>query len=125
MYLQCFNCKGKGITPYRHIANGICFKCNGKGKYKASSEEISLHHEKINNFNDQLNKQNKKYTMHKEKFIQLFEIVKKQLNNGITENDKKALIEQLNATAKNMEDTENEIIRIEKLIKEEKEKFIY
>jgi DnaJ-class molecular chaperone len=27
----CDRCGGTGETPYKHIAGGICFKCEGKG----------------------------------------------------------------------------------------------
>ncbi len=30
----CGRCDGSGYVPYRHIKNGICFKCNGTGKKK-------------------------------------------------------------------------------------------
>lgn len=31
----CKRCKGTGTTCYKHIKNGICFKCKGSGKRKA------------------------------------------------------------------------------------------
>lgn len=27
----CGRCDGTGFVPYRHVENGICFKCNGTG----------------------------------------------------------------------------------------------
>lgn len=28
----CTRCDGTGVMPYRHVKNGICFKCEGTGK---------------------------------------------------------------------------------------------
>lgn len=30
----CGRCNGTGYVPFRHIENGICFKCGGTGKNK-------------------------------------------------------------------------------------------
>ncbi len=30
----CSRCNGTGFVPFRHIKNGICFKCGGTGKNK-------------------------------------------------------------------------------------------
>lgn len=29
--IECENCKGSGYVKYKHIADGICFQCEGKG----------------------------------------------------------------------------------------------
>ena len=29
--MKCPNCNGTGTTPHKHIADGICFTCNGTG----------------------------------------------------------------------------------------------
>jgi len=44
--MKCYNCNGTGLTPFKHIANGICFVCQGTGeiKYDDHKDEISLMH---------------------------------------------------------------------------------
>jgi transcription elongation factor Elf1 len=59
--VKCYQCNGTGIIKqYLHIANGTCFKCEGKGKIKVSEaklkEEIEHYQELVNYYNEQQNK---------------------------------------------------------------------
>lgn len=37
--ITCDRCKGSGKVKYKHIADGICFQCEGLGKIEISNEE--------------------------------------------------------------------------------------
>jgi hypothetical protein len=28
----CWKCRGKGVTKFKHVAEGVCFLCNGAGQ---------------------------------------------------------------------------------------------
>ena len=38
--VACDNCSGTGyVHAFRHVANGLCFKCNGEGKVKNAGQQ--------------------------------------------------------------------------------------
>jgi RecJ-like exonuclease len=40
--MECIRCSGLGkIKKFKHVDNGICFECDGKG-YKLSENEIMI-----------------------------------------------------------------------------------
>jgi hypothetical protein len=63
--IDCPKCEGTGfLSHYRHIANGECFHCQGKGfklltdkQYQAYQEELTTVEERQQYYEDQIRKQ--------------------------------------------------------------------
>lgn len=79
MLIKCPNCKGTGKTPYIHIANGICFSCNGNGKIKHTPNQKRINYltNCIESIQKELNDLNNQF---KNEMENLFKMKKDQPN---------------------------------------------
>lgn len=125
MRIICYNCKGTGRTPFVHIANGICFRCDGKGSHPATQEEIAAHREKLSKLTFELEARRNEYKALDTKFTQTIESAGELLSQGISDSDRKELVAKLTAVAEESEVVKDEIKRIERAIEKEKESVIY
>lgn len=125
MRIICYNCNGTGRTPFAHIANGICFRCDGKGGHPATQEEISAHREKLTELTLKLDASREKYEALDTEFTETLETAGELLSQGISEADRKNLVDKLTMAAEESEDVKSEIERIERSIAKEKASVIY
>lgn len=73
MFIRCPSCNGKGYTPYAHIANGICFSCNGNGKIKhiPNQKRIDYLTNCIESMQKELNNLNNQFKSDMEKLFKM------------------------------------------------------